>query len=130
MVNSTAAHLSSSLKYLHTSESKHPTQQSSASTSTIDQPLHSVMRQRKNLQSFLVELLQENECLERAICVNFDDKPNVATSLARHIDGLEAESIAVIACGPKQLNADVRLAVVQSIKNNKNVEYHEEELLW
>ncbi|GME99714.1 unnamed protein product [Ambrosiozyma monospora] len=41
MVNSTAAHLSSSLKYLHTSESKHPTQQSSASTSTIDQPLHS-----------------------------------------------------------------------------------------
>lgn len=90
-------------------------------------PSIKIDQEKANL-AFLGWLILDNE---EQISVNFEDKPFLQDELKEFISKIESERpIAVIACGPTNLNVDVRLSVVELLENGCSVDYYEEELLW
>lgn len=67
----------------------------------------------------------------KEININFEDKPFMQDELCEFIrNDYDDKPIALIACGPTNLNVDVRLSAVKCLENGICVDYYEEELLW
>lgn len=87
-----------------------------------------VREQRLQQVEFLHWLISANG---KQIEISFEDKPYLQAELDGFVSThVWQDPMAVIACGPTNLNADVRLSVVKCLDKGCCVDYYEEELLW
>lgn len=86
---------------------------------------------KRNIQysRFLSKILRESNNAGN-LHFNFQDKPRLDEEMHTYLKSIQTTPTALIACGPSQMNSDIRVAVSKCLKDGKCVDYFEEELLW
>ena len=128
---------------LDTDVNKDTKQGECTTTSFIDITTHELGKAEADLEGGIQQTIGEQRSEEmkllewlianngKQISINFEDKPFLQDELTNFIQTQnEKRPISVIACGPTNLNVDVRLSVVKCLESGICVDYYEEELLW
>lgn len=94
----------------------------------LEKSVSATHEQSKDHLKLLQWLIGDNS---KQFSINFEDKPFIQDELSSFISKLDNEKpVAVVSCGPSNLNVDVRLSVVKLLESGCFVDYYEEELLW